>query len=300
MRRLLLKLKAYLQSELIGLDVDDNEPDEPRELNMSRLPEAIGNRQIPSDAIAEILELYPRRSIIAYGSRVRGSSDSSSDLDIIVIDNDRSGAPSQKSHIILGMKADVTIASVTQLLGGIKGGTRNNNNWFLRALNEGIVLRDPSKHARRLKAVANQVWKGGPPPLRPGQLKTLRDSLLRLFESAEKLSARSSLSPQAARLARMRSDQLVSQSIYFYYCVRSRWTSSFHTLVNNAESAFPALYALWKQYATTSDQFAALDIARKIVDAVFKGTALEQTVVEPVPRKNSVHNPVVRQNSIRA
>jgi predicted nucleotidyltransferase len=221
------------------------------------------------DAIMQgVSRRYPGRAIVAYGSRVFGAADTHSDLDILVIEYDRNAAPIQETVNVNGVEVDITRVGFNVLLKGLRGRSRHNNNWFLNALRECRIYGDREGDARRLRAIAKSVWKQGPPALTPRQLRMGRGALLRLQDSTKKLVARAGDSPEAAKLARMRCDQLVAHSIYQFYCVRRRWTTSLRHLLDGCRSDYPEFHALWLEYAHSVEPEEAFDVAKHIVEAV--------------------------------
>lgn len=221
--------------------------------------------------LREIAKRCPGRPLIAYGSRVTGNADPHSDIDMLILDYDCNAAPVQETIHVYGIEIDITRVGFNPLLKGIKGRSKSNNNWFLNALHQCCIYGDRKGDARRLRAIAASVWKQGQPALTPRQLRLGRGALLRLQDSTKKLVARARDSPAAARLARMRCDQLVAQSIYLFYCVRRRWTTSFQRLIGWCSVDYPEFHALWLQYIRSAEHEEAISAAKRIVAAVHEG-----------------------------
>jgi hypothetical protein len=216
----------------------------------------------------EIATRYPGRPLIAYGSRIAGNADPHSDIDMLAIEYDRNAAPIQETANVHAVEVDLTRVGINVLLKGIKGRSKNNNNWFLSALSKCCIYGDREGEARRLRSFAQGIWRQGPTALTPRQLRLGRVALLRLQDSTKKLVARAGDSAEAAKLARMRCDQLIAHSIYQFYCVRRRWTTSLHHLLEGCRGDYPKFYALWLEYTHSAAPEEAFGIAKCIVEAV--------------------------------
>lgn len=277
-RRLLLRWKRSLEQRLAEIDGSalHNEAGEPA-CGPSEDAQACGASNELVILLQGLSRRYPGRALIAYGSRVSREADAHSDLDVLVVEYDRNSAPAQETVQLQGVEIDVTRVGSNVLLKGLRGRSRHNNNWFLNALRECRIYGDRDGDARRLQAMAEGIWKEGPQALTAKQLEGGRAGLLRLLDSAKKLCARADMSPEAARLARMRCDQVVAQSIYLSYCVRRRWTTSFHRLIDRCKVDYPELYGLWLQYVRSAEHEEAVSAAKRIVEAVHEG------VLPPLP-----------------
>ena len=279
---LLLRCKQSLESQLAQLDSEAPEdswsPDsgDPADATMLRRDEALAS------ILRRVAKRYPRLPLIAYGSRVVGRADAHSDLDILVLEYDRNAKPIHETFQINGLEIDVARVGSNSILKGIKGRSRNNNNWFLSALHECCIYADHEGEARRLRAVARQIRENGPPFQDRKHFVANCTALLRLANSAERLSARAGDSPEAARLARIRCDQLVTHSIYLFYCIEGRWTTSLHRLLERCRVDFPDLYALWLLYTRATEQETAMVAARKIVETACDGVISDRTIHEAV------------------
>lgn len=247
--------------------------------------------------VCGIARRYPGRPLVVYGSRAAGEADECSDLDVLVIEYDRNAATVQENMDVCDVEIDVTRVGFNLLLNGIKGRSKNNNNWFLNALRQCFIYNDRDGDARYLRRSAEEIWKNGPPALTKKQLKGSRTALLRLQDSAKKLCARARTSPEASRLARMRCDQLVAQSIYQFYCVRRKWTTSLHRLLGSCRSDYPELHSLWLEYVRLQEPEEAFDGAKLIVGAVHEGVfaAVEFADGGQKLRAAAMHSVGVRQ-----
>lgn len=214
---------------------------------------------------------YPGRALVAYGSRVSSEADASSDLDVLVIEYDRNLPPVHETVQLQGVKIDLTRVGFNVVLKGLRARGRLNNRWFLNALRRCYLYGDRDGEARRLVEAAEEIWREGPHPLTQKQLEAGRVGLHRLLDSAARLSLRSADSPEAAKLARMRCDQLVAYSVYMFYCVRGRWTTSLHRLLGRCKTEFPEFYSLWLRYASSFEPAETISVAKRIVDAVHEG-----------------------------
>jgi len=264
----LLRWKRALESRLAEIDgaaaeeFTAAEYRDPADTDLLRSDEAL------YAIMREVATRYPGRSLIAYGSRVVGDADGHSDVDMLVVEYDHNAAPVQETAQAHGVEVDITRVGANVLLKGIKGRAKNNNNWFLNALRKCCIYGDREGDARRLRAAAANVWEQGPPVVTPRQFQLGRDSLLHLQDSTKKLVVRAGASPEFAKLARMRCDQLVAHSIYQFYCVRRRWTTSLHHLLEGCRSDYPEFYALWLEYVRSVEPEEAFGVAKCIVAAV--------------------------------
>ncbi len=215
----LLRWKRTLESQLAEIDgavveeVAAAEYCDPADTDLLRSDEAL------YAIMREIASRYPGRPLIAYGSRIAGDADDHSDVDLLVVEYDHNATPVQEMAQAHGVEIDITRVGVNLLVKGIKGRAKNNNNWFLNALRKCCIYGDREGDARRLRALAVSVWKQGPAAVTPRQLRLGRTALLRLEDSTKKLVLRAGASPEFAKLARMRCDQLAVHSIYqFLLC----------------------------------------------------------------------------------
>lgn len=281
MRRALLSWKRRLESRLDALDAQSApDPASARYCDAVDRDALLQNENLRA-MVRKLAQRYPGRALIAYGSRIAGLCDAHSDLDVLVLEYDRRAVPVMEHAEVQGVPIDIARVGRDLLLKGIKGNARNNNNWFLSALSHCYIYGDGDGDARRLRAIAQDTWNRGPSPWTPRQTQASRAGLFRLLDSAKKLAARANGSPQAARLARMRCDQLVAHSIYQFYCVRGKWTTSFHHLIDQCQSDYPELYGLWLRYVACSSPDKALAAAELIVDAVPRGKLNPARAAQP-------------------
>lgn len=271
MRSVLLRWKKSLESRLTELESEVAEEFASAESCDPANAEALRKDEVLDSIVREIARQYPGRPLVAYGSRIAGNADAHSDLDVLVMEFDRNAAPVQGTTIAHGVEVDFARVGFNVLLRGLKGRARYNNNCFLSALRRCCIYGDQDGDARRLRIVAQRIWKAGPRTLTPKQLDAGRAGLLRNLHTAEKLSARAGDSAEAARLARISCDQLATQSLYLFYCVRGRWTTSLRRLVERCKGEYPELYALWLEYIESAEPEEALSAARRMVKAVHEG-----------------------------
>lgn len=271
MRSTLLKWKRSLESQLAEIDGAAAEEFAAAEYRDPFDTDLLREDQTLDATMRGIATRYPGRPLIAYGSRIAGSADPHSDIDMLALEYDGNAAPIQETVTVRGVEVDLTRVGINALIKGIKGRSRNNNNWFLSALRQCCIYGDRDGDARRLRSLAVSVWEQGPPALTPRQLRLGRGALLRLQDSTKKLVARAGDSSEAAKLARMRCDQLVTHSIYQFYCARRRWTTSLHRLLRSCRSDFPEFYALWLEYVRSEGAAEAFGVAKHMVEAVHEG-----------------------------
>jgi predicted nucleotidyltransferase len=236
LKNALLHWKRSLEQQLAKLDGETA-----WELSAGQFADPIDANLQRADAmlngvLREVAKLFPGRALVAYGSRVAGEADAHSDLDLLVLEYDRNAKPIQAKMEVQGVDVDIARVGFNILLKGIRSRSRNNNNWFLSALRQCCIYGDRDGEGRRLRAVAQDVWKQGPPAPTAKQLAAARAGLLRQQDSTQKLCKRANASPEAVRLARMRCDQLAAQAIYQFYWVRCEWTTSLHRAVGVTRS----------------------------------------------------------------
>jgi hypothetical protein len=256
-REMLLHWQRVLKTHLADLDCQSTEP-------------AGGTVAGTFDNILQkIGAAYPGCAFMAYGSRISGEADALSDLDILVIDVDEDAELSKERKYIDGTEIDISRAGRNVILKGLMGRTTHNQNWYLTALCDACILRDGRGEAAQLRRVADRLMREGPPRMKQKEIDECRVNLQRLADSVVRLHLRAGESLQAAAVARMRCDHLVIQSIYQFYCVRGKWTTSLQRLVNRCEKEYSELYALWLQYIHAPDLGSAVDVARLIAETVY-------------------------------
>lgn len=219
----------------------------------------------------QIAHQYAGRPIIAYGSRISGEADSYSDFDFLVLEYDRNFRPKFETLVIGEQRVDLTRVGRNFVARSIRTPNRTNDRWFLNALRNCRIYADVTGEAWHLKDLADQIFTAGPPEVSRRRLETDYDELVRLYESAEKLCARASNGPDAAKVARMRCDQLVTRCIYLFFILRREWTTSLPRLLERCRKDHPDFYALWVQYARAEGPQAALTAAVRMMETAYHG-----------------------------
>jgi hypothetical protein len=217
--------------------------------------------------IAAIDDPSNTRSILIHGSWVRGMMDQTSDLDLVIIQNN--GVVVDSSRTVRGLSVDTCCGTLEGLRQRLLGKHAFNNNFLLNALCGSHVYLDRGQCALVLIKEAERLRELGPSRAAPEERAETRKALHRMFMAAFRLSLRSHNSQEAALLATMRRDQVVVQAIYLYHCMRTLWTDGLPQMLRHAKQHDLRLFGLWQIYVTADSETGRLHAAAAVVAAAY-------------------------------
>lgn len=227
-------------------------------------------------ACEQLVELVSRpgvTGILLHGSRAAGTSDSSSDFDLLCVVEPNQGRQIRETVSAGSAEIDVYYASAATLRRRLYTPAMNNNNFVLNALMCGKILTDSTGELRTLVFAAQEIWQAGPPALPHDELElTLQQIKSALNSTERKLSrAHDSIS---LKLVDIRMGEIFSKSVYMYCVQQCRWTSSLASVLDWAREDCTALYDPSRKFLVATEREDAL----RALESLLKLLETAQTI----------------------
>jgi predicted nucleotidyltransferase len=219
-------------------------------------------------AISTALERFSGQSAVLYGSYANDTADEHSDIDILIIDSNDAAPIRFEDEQIDQVHIDLTIGGRTTYPRKLITRTKYNNNWILNAFYECRILRDIDERAAYLKQASQRIFGDGPIVMTREEVEQGCAIMRRQLFKVETMQYRNQVSPAVAKATQIRCDQIAYQAIYLYFCARRRWTMSLPKLLDLCSRDYPAVYALWTEYASEGDLLRALPVIKRLVNLV--------------------------------
>ena len=187
-----------------------------------------------------------RIGILLYGSLARQEADCFSDLDLMHVENrTRLG---QEQIITPHGRIDLTTIAVSEILPRIGRRYSGNNNTFLNALVESVILEDTNNQLRTLKIRAHEIYKAGPGLVSTSSMKQKLQSLRKRWLTLETYAGRAARSDKDKYIFSLHCDQFMKQVTECDFELKNRWGRSVQGTVADLDRLSPPLADLWRAY----------------------------------------------------
>jgi predicted nucleotidyltransferase len=208
-------------------------------------------------AIAFVLMRFNVKGIIASGTIIRGNPDSTSDLDIYVINQNQQRQRIQRRFH--SFPAEIFINPVSAIRGYFETETKTARPLTAHMLATGFVILDQDSVIEELRAEARRILADGPQP-NPVKLRFMRYGAATLLEDAVDVLEKA---PASANLIFTRA---VYQMLHFAFLKANRWLPRDKDLINTTLELNPQLGTMTKAFFEAAATEQKHQLARQIAD----------------------------------
>jgi predicted nucleotidyltransferase len=227
-------------------------------------PDLVQDALVALQARADLKNLL---GVIVFGSHATGQANSQSDLDCIVISD---YVVRREYHQQDCLAIDLIISTELHIRKAIQKKSKSNNNFYVDALANGIVVVNRSPVICALVSECRQLYSAGPPSMSAAQAALALEELQAVLRAAK--GARlddHDLSAEQRLLTRIRLDQVVRRAITTKLRLERQWSSTLPQNIQSLRGLQCPLLGYWENYvASQRDDIACARIAAAMVDVV--------------------------------